>query len=99
MKEDLLGRRIDRCKHHNRFMRLLDNGNMDGSHHCGKDELPSGWTWERFAVVVGAAAPLLPYHRTPLLQARTAQHEWRWNIRAGTVPFGQSRDAESMYVQ
>ena len=45
-------------------MRLRDNGNMDGSGHKGKDELPSGWTWERFAVVVvqkpGAAAPPPP---------------------------------------
>jgi len=36
---------------HNRFVRMNSNGNMDGSGHKGKDELPSDWTWERFHVV------------------------------------------------
>ena len=30
---------------------MNSNGNMDGSGHKGKDELPSDWTWERFHVV------------------------------------------------
>ena len=47
-----LGPLADRCKHHNRFMRIHSNGNMDGSGRKGKDELPSDWTWERFSVVV-----------------------------------------------
>merc|ERR1719160_1505804 len=38
-------------KIHNRFIRMNSNGNMDGSGHKGKDELPSDWTWERFHVV------------------------------------------------
>ena len=45
----------DRCKIHNKFMRLRDDGNMDGAGPKGKDELPSDWTWERFAVVTQAA--------------------------------------------
>merc|ERR1719409_1308244 len=36
---------------HNRFMRLHSNGNMDGSGHMARDNLPADWTWERFSVV------------------------------------------------
>ena len=38
---------------HNRFIRLTDgqNGGADGSGHKDAQDLPSGWTWERFTVV------------------------------------------------
>merc|ERR1719352_1856476 len=40
-------------KIHNRFVRMHENGNMDASDKKGKDELPGGWTWERFTPVDG----------------------------------------------
>ena len=43
---------------HHRFMRMWDNGKMDGSDWKGKDELPGDWTWERSAAVGGRKAAL-----------------------------------------
>jgi hypothetical protein len=40
------------CEAHNRFVRMNDGSDMDASDHKGRDELPSGWTWERFTVAM-----------------------------------------------
>jgi len=39
------------CGQHSRFMRMRDNGHMDGSDWKGVNELPADWTWERFVEV------------------------------------------------
>ena len=36
--------------HHNRMIRMSSH-NMDSSSHMAIQDLPSGWTWERFRIV------------------------------------------------
>ncbi|CAE7388839.1 unnamed protein product, partial [Symbiodinium microadriaticum] len=39
------------CARWNRFLRMNDKADMDSSDHKAADQMPWGWSWERFTVV------------------------------------------------